>query len=119
MFSIKLKELIKDITQNNILGCAVAHIHVIEFQKRGLPHAHILGILQSNWKPRTEADSDRIVCAEIPDPEKFPRLYFIVTSHMLYGSCGAANPTCVCMDKDTASCTKHFPKDKMETTSTE
>ena len=38
---------------------------------------------------------------------------------MLHGPCGAANHTCVCMDKDTASCTKHFPKDKMDRTSTE
>jgi hypothetical protein len=42
VFKIKLKELINDIHKKHILGCTIAGINVIEFQKRGLSHAHIL-----------------------------------------------------------------------------
>lgn len=34
VFKIKLDELINDISKNNIFGVSVAHIYVIEFQKR-------------------------------------------------------------------------------------
>jgi hypothetical protein len=42
VFKIKLKELINDIHKKHILGRTIAGIYVIEFQKRGLPHAHNL-----------------------------------------------------------------------------
>jgi hypothetical protein len=42
VFKIKPKELINDIHKKHILGRMVVGIDVIEFQKRGLPHAHIL-----------------------------------------------------------------------------
>lgn len=51
-----------------------AHVHVVEFQKRGLPHAHILLILESEDKPRTTDDYDSIVQAEIPDADCFPQV---------------------------------------------
>ena len=41
VFKLKLKELLHDLFKNNVLGHEVAHCGVIEFQKRGLPHAHI------------------------------------------------------------------------------
>jgi len=41
---------------------------VIEFQKRGLPHAHILVILQQSDKPITDDEYDKFVCAEMPNP---------------------------------------------------
>ena len=40
----------QDIKTGGVLGKVVAHMHVVEFQKRGLPHIHILVIL---------ADKDR------------------------------------------------------------
>jgi hypothetical protein len=42
VFRLKLKSLLDDLTKKSVLGKVVAHMHVIEFQKRGLPHAHIL-----------------------------------------------------------------------------
>ena len=39
---LKLKELLEDITIYHVLGKVVAEVHGIEFQKRGLPHCHIL-----------------------------------------------------------------------------
>jgi hypothetical protein len=40
--ALKLDELIYDIRFNHILGVPVAYIYVIEYQKRGHPHAHLL-----------------------------------------------------------------------------
>jgi hypothetical protein len=45
MFHMKLLVLIKDLMKDEIFGPIVTQIHVIEFQKQGLPHAHILIIL--------------------------------------------------------------------------
>ena len=33
-------ELLRDINDCHVLGVPVARVHVIEFQKRGLPHCH-------------------------------------------------------------------------------
>ena len=53
VFNLKLKNLLDELTKDNIFGQVAAWMHVIEFQKRGLPHAHILLILSSDFKPRT------------------------------------------------------------------
>ncbi|RKP15857.1 hypothetical protein ROZALSC1DRAFT_31933, partial [Rozella allomycis CSF55] len=45
VFNQKLKLIIQDLTKNNIFGKVIAFMYVVEFQKRGLPHAHILLIL--------------------------------------------------------------------------
>ncbi|EDO39647.1 predicted protein [Nematostella vectensis] len=45
VLNLKLKELLKDITKYYVLGVVVAHLYVIEFQKRRLRHAHLLVFL--------------------------------------------------------------------------
>ena len=72
-----------DILNKQILGKHVAMMYVIEFQKRGLPHAHILIILDDFFKPRTTDDFDRIVSAEIPDRTLHPQAYETVTKSMV------------------------------------
>lgn len=42
-------------------------IYVVEFQKRGLPHVHVLMILDKEDKLVTAADVDAVVSAEFPD----------------------------------------------------
>ena len=108
VFRLKLKELLDDLHRKHVFGIPAAHLHVIEFQKRGLPHAHILIILHDEDKMRTPEDIDRVVTAEIPDIASMPRLHDAVIRHMIHGRCGAMNPRCVCM-KD-GECSKEFPK---------
>jgi hypothetical protein len=86
----------------------VADIHVVEWQKRGLPHGHILIILRSQDQPRDNSEYDRIVCAELPDKSTHPELYNIMTSRMLHGPCGALHPSCACMVN--GACSKGYPK---------
>jgi len=108
VFKLKLNALLHDLTKKMVLGRAVAFVYVIEFQKRGLPHAHILLILQPADKPHTPADIDGIICAEIPNQTNHPELYDTVVSCMLHGPCGIAKPTSPCM-KDN-KCSKRYPK---------
>jgi hypothetical protein len=61
VFKIKLKELINDIHKNHILGRMIAGIYVVEFQKRGLPHAHIFIFFIEDYKPHTIKDVDRMI----------------------------------------------------------
>ena len=111
-FKLHLDALKKDL--KNMFGKQLANIHVIEYQKRGLPHAHILIWLVSDAKVRTVEELDSLICAEIPDPEVFPRLHEIVSRCMMHGPCGLANPSARCMEN--GKCTKDFPKKFQEVT---
>jgi hypothetical protein len=107
VFNIKLKALMKDLTCSNIFGKIIAHIHVVEFQKRGLPHAHILLILSAEDKLLID-DFDSVVSAEIPDPTLYPIAHRVVSESMMHGPCGTVNPRSPCMEN--GICTKGYPK---------
>ncbi len=47
----------------------IARIYVIEFQKRGLPHAHILIFFVEDYKPHTVEDVNHMINVELPNPE--------------------------------------------------
>ena len=109
VFRQKLRALLRDLTVNHHLGRVIAYTYVIEFQKRGLPHAHILLIFDSASKPRSAKDVDRLVTAELPTGPEQQELRKIVESCMVHGPCGPElNPTCSCM-KDGA-CSNKYPK---------
>lgn len=78
----------------------------VEWQKRGLPHAHIL-----IWfvdKIRAE-NIDSFISAEIPDPSTDQLLFDIVTTNMIHSQCGSLDRSSPCMvDR---KCTKRFTKD--------
>ena len=114
VFKLKLQALMDDITKHYVFGRPIGYLNVIEFQKRGLPHAHILITLCAEDSLVTTESFDNIVCAELPDPEREPALYAVVSSHMMHGPCGTDNPSSPCMRDH--SCTKLFPKDFCDTT---
>ncbi|OWY97223.1 Helitron helicase [Phytophthora megakarya] len=113
VFMQKLKELNKDLDEG-VFGIQAARVHVVEYQKRGLPHAHILLILRPVDKPVSAEDVDNLVWAELPDKDKYPELYETVISSMMYGSCGEQNPRSPCMKN--GRCSKKFPKPFSEET---
>ncbi|CAN0881721.1 hypothetical protein LINGRAHAP2_LOCUS14393 [Linum grandiflorum] len=83
-------------------------MHTIEFQKRGLPHVHILVWLAKEAKLETPNLIDQMISAELPDPVEDPIGYAAVTRFMLHGPCGPANPVAPCMVD--GKCKKRFPK---------
>ncbi|KAL6581726.1 hypothetical protein OROMI_005740 [Orobanche minor] len=99
LFKIKLDQIIKDMTENRIFGSTRAVIYTVEFQKRGLPHAHILLFLKRDRKTPIADDVDQIISAEIPDQVAHPRLYELVSTHMMHGLCSSSGNEKACMKK--------------------
>lgn len=89
VFELYLKQLIHEIRHDKVLGNVVAHTYSVEFQKRGLPHVHMLLWFAPEEKLRSAQQYDRLVWAEIPDRNADPDLYDLVTTHMLHGPCKA------------------------------
>ena len=71
VFELKNNALLQDI-KYGLFGNCVAHIHTIEFQKRGLPHAHILIFFHHDDKIKDADHVDTIVSAQILDPVTQP-----------------------------------------------
>ncbi|XP_065671642.1 uncharacterized protein LOC136089520 [Hydra vulgaris] len=99
----------REITENLYPGKVEAHVQVIEFQKRGLPHAHILLHLNNDDKIDTAQDINNLICAETPDPVVNRELYDIIKTCMIQGPCEILNPNSPCI-KD-GVCSKNYPKE--------
>lgn len=87
VFHCKLKELIDSIMKKQIFGKVLALIYTIEFQKRGLPHAHILISLEHQDRVEGSSMIDQVVSAEIPGMHTHPKLHELVKCHMIHGPC--------------------------------
>ncbi|GFQ76040.1 helitron_like_N domain-containing protein [Trichonephila clavata] len=103
VFHGKLKILMNLITKGKIFGVVQCYMYTIEWQKRGLPHAHILVWLQETLHAHKVDD---FISAEIPNPEEDPELFNCITTQMVHGPCGVINPFSPCM-KD-GRCTKRY-----------
>ncbi|KAK4519140.1 uncharacterized protein ATC70_009449 [Mucor velutinosus] len=116
VFDMKLKELISDIkTKPYIFGNVIGFTHVVEFQKRGLPHAHMVIIVDEPSRPTLET-YDKYVSAELPDQSKHPKAYATVVRNMMHTPCGKnINKKRPCLD-DNFKCTKQYPKQYAEET---
>ncbi|XP_065679819.1 uncharacterized protein LOC136094133 [Hydra vulgaris] len=97
------------VCRHGVLGKVVSHVQVIEFQKRGLPHVHILLHFVNADKLETAEDIDSLISAEIPDPAVDPELFEIIKSCMIHRPCGILNPNSPCIKG--GKCTKKFPKE--------
>ena len=94
-------------------------MYVIEYQKRGLPQAHILLMLANQDRLRNSSDIDKLISAEIPPPAPFfteedkqrqaEKLQSIVLRCMIHGPCGPLNRRSPCMVD--GKCSKYYPKD--------
>ncbi|KAJ1283306.1 hypothetical protein BS78_03G118400 [Paspalum vaginatum] len=97
-----------DIRIGKVFRAIVAILYSIEFQKRGLPHVHILVWLDKKQYQITLETIDLWISAEIPDPNEDPLGYVLVSEHMMHGPCGEQNENSPCMKK--GKCSKYYPK---------
>ncbi|XP_058797039.1 uncharacterized protein LOC131667563 [Phymastichus coffea] len=110
VFDLKKDRLLDIVIKKSFFGKVASFVYVIEFQKRGLPHIHLLITLEQGYKITTPDIVDKFISAEIPIQIRNPRLFDIVMRNMIHGPCGDW-----CM-KD-GKCSKNFPKSfQQETT---
>ena len=105
VFRLKLVQLMAWIKKSEIFGSVQCDMYTIEWQKRGLPHSHILIWLSNKLQPN---QIDSIISAELPDPSQNRELFDIVKATMVHGPCGRLNSSCPCM-KDN-KCIHKFPR---------
>lgn len=91
--------------KHHVFGETRCWMYSVEWQKRGLPHAHILVWLMDKITPD---QIDQVISAEIPDRELDPDLFDVVINNMVHGPCGTLNMNSPCMAD--GKCTKRFPK---------
>lgn len=113
VFNLKRKALVKDL--ETYFGQRVACCWTIEYQKRGLPHMHLLLFLSRDCSFLNPAWIDDFISAELPtgDLATNIQLRSVVESCMIHGPCGIHNPKAPCMKPNaygTSVCSKGFPK---------
>ncbi|XP_072087855.1 uncharacterized protein [Arachis hypogaea] len=109
VFKIKLDGLIDDLKEEKIFGKILGYVCTVEFQKRGLLHAHIFLFMSNEFKPQTPDDIDKHIIVEIPDENERPNLHRAVQNYMVHGPCGPYNKNSPCMKN--GSCSKFYPKE--------
>jgi hypothetical protein len=109
---MKLNILMDDIKKRKFFGLVNAVVYTIEFQKRGLPHAHIIVWLKKG--PWDAAMVDTFIFAQLPNPQIDPIGYEAVSSFMIHGPCGPQVTYSPSMIDGT--CSKFYPKQFTENT---
>ena len=115
VFAIKYNALINFIKDSEIFGHVICHVGTIEFQKRGLPHVHLLFTLASDSKLTDAENIDRVISAELPDKVSEPELYEIITRNNMHQCKKYIKPSnrvmfFPCTADAESECTKKFPK---------
>lgn len=109
VFYLKLKAMMHLIVKNKLFGEVSGFCYRIEWQARGMPHAHILIILKT--KIESPRHIDEVVWAEIPCPVQYPILHGIVSQRMIHSPCDLNSESqCRQQTKD-GLCRRHFPKE--------
>ncbi|XP_016206045.1 uncharacterized protein LOC107646372 [Arachis ipaensis] len=109
IFRAKFEQLKEDVITKGVLKKVKSYIYVTEFQKRGLPHVHMLLILENNDKLIDPEHYDSLVRAEIPSKEVEPHLHDAVLKHMIHGPCGILDQSSPCMKNGQYK--RNYPKE--------
>jgi len=63
---LKFDDIINDINKEQIFGKLAAYLYTIDFQKRGLPHMHLLLTVSPQDGIHSPVEIDDFISAEIP-----------------------------------------------------
>ncbi len=113
VFKQKLKSLMDYNVKHQVFGETSCWMYSVEWQKRGLPHAHILIWLVEKVTPD---QIDQIISAEILNVDIDQDLFDVVTKNMIHGPCGLLNNNSPCMSD--GKCTKRYQRDLLPETIT-
>ena len=72
VFHLKQKDLLAQIRHTPVFGRLLDCVWTIEYQKRGLPHMHLLLFLHPEDRFLTPEHIEEIICAELPTPLQNP-----------------------------------------------
>lgn len=110
---LHLEEFMDDLLEKHVFGKPIAYSFATEFQKRGLPHVHVVVTLRAEDKFHDPRRIDNVICAEIPDRNVNPKLYELVSTLHMHGP---HLPHSQCMENVAPGhrCNKGFPKDFCE-----
>lgn len=98
VFKIKLSQIMAELKSGKVFGEYHFHLSCIEYQKRGLPHAHVCIKFKGNG-PNTPQLIDSWIWAQLPS-ETIAQgaLRENVIKYMVHRPCGSDNPNSVCME---------------------
>ncbi|XP_021974947.1 uncharacterized protein LOC110870055 [Helianthus annuus] len=68
VFQLKVKSIMNFLKTNKPFGDVATDLYTIEFQKRGLPHCHLLLWVTQPYRIKDASDVDNYISAEIPNP---------------------------------------------------
>ncbi|GKA42122.1 DNA helicase [Tanacetum coccineum] len=91
VFEQKIHSFLDFLKREKIFGAVTGVLYTVEFQKRSLPHCHTLFLIDSESKIQGPEDVDRLISAELPDPQTDPQGYKVVSEMMIHGPCGNLN----------------------------
>ncbi|XP_015367105.1 PREDICTED: uncharacterized protein LOC107163966 [Diuraphis noxia] len=80
-------------------------MYTVEWQKRGLPHVHLLVWLNNKLRPNA---IDLVLSAVVPNQREDTSLFNIVSRNMIHAPCDPFNMNSPCMQN--GKCLKGFPK---------
>ena len=103
VFHAKQQALLKKI-HDGYYGQVAGFVYTTEYQKRGLPHMHLLIFSEKPDKIHNVEQINAIISAQIPDPDIHPQLHAAIIRFILHGPCSPQ----MCIENNV--CKKHFPK---------
>ena len=122
VFNLKIRDLLDQIKHKQVFGPWRDWEWTIEYQKRGLPHLHLLLFLQTDAQFLTPSYIDRIISAELPTEDDIigQQLRGIIQTTMVHTQCVGGNGNTLCMkDLNPAimpTCHKGYPHTFLEET---
>ena len=117
VFHMKQQLLLRELKESQIFGRYKGAVWTIEYQKRGLPHMHLLLFLHPDDNFHTTERIDQIISAELPLPTSpyANELLDIIGGSMTHGPCGRDFPRAPCMVATSLgslpACSKHYPRE--------
>ena len=116
VFNLKVRDLLDQIRHKEVFRPWLGWVWTIEYQKRGLPHLHLLVFLKTDHQFLTAANIDRFISAEIPTEDNAigQELRAIIQTTMVHTHCAGGNGQTQCMHGldplTTRTCRKGYPR---------